>query len=168
MERISEFMDGELDDHEAAAQLRRLKEDPELRAAWGAYHLIGDAMRGEAGYSSDLVARISARLASEPTVMAPRPSMQLRNVRRVALSAAASIGGVALVVWLTLFENPFIPRQDLALNQPSGAQTQLAATPANGAVNDYLLAHQQFSPSTAMQGVASYVRTVSGQNSEQR
>src|SRR6185503_4513836 len=92
MERISEFMDGELDDHEAAAQLRRLKEEPELRAAWGAYHLIGDAMRGEAGYSSDLVARISARLASEPTVMAPRPPMQLRNVRRVALSAAASIG----------------------------------------------------------------------------
>jgi sigma-E factor negative regulatory protein RseA len=95
--------------------------------------------------------------------------MQLQNVRRVALSAAASIGGVALVAWLALFDNPFVPQQNLAVNQaPPGAQTQLAATPANGAVNDYLLAHQQFSPSTAMQGVASYVRTVSGQNPEQR
>ena len=64
--------------------------------------------------------------------------------------------GVALVAWLTLFDSPLAP------------QSQLAATPANGAVNDYLLAHQQFSPNTAMQGVASYVRTVSGQNTEQR
>ena len=87
----------------------------------------------------------------------------------MALSAAASIGGVALVAWLALFDNPFVPQQNLAVNQAApGAQTQLAATPANGAVNDYLLAHQQFSPNTAMQGVASYVRTVSGQNPEQR
>ncbi|HEV8523459.1 MAG TPA: sigma-E factor negative regulatory protein [Terriglobales bacterium] len=168
MERISAFMDGELEDHEAAGQVRRLKEDPELRAAWETYHLIGDAMRGEAGYSPGLVVKIGARLAAEPTILAPRPRMQLRNVRRLVLSAAASIGGVALVVWLALFDNPFAPQQDLAVNQvPLAAQTQLAATPANGAVNDYLLAHQQFSPSTAMQGVASYVRTVSGQNPEQ-
>jgi len=81
----------------------------------------------------------------------------------------AAIGGVALVTWLALSDSPFAPQQNLALHQaPPGAQTQLAATPANGAVNDYLLAHQQFSPSTAMQGVASYVRTVSGQNPEQR
>ena len=169
MERISAFMDGELEDHEAAAQVRRLKEDPELRAAWETYHLVGDAMRGEAGYPSGLAASISVKLAAEPTVLAPSPRMQSRNVRRVALSAAASIGGVALVAWLALFDNPFLPRQNLAVNQaPLGAQTQIAATPANGSVNDYLLAHQQFSPSTAMQGVASYVRTVSGQNPEQR
>jgi sigma-E factor negative regulatory protein RseA len=162
-------MDGELEDHEAAGQLRRLKEDPELRAAWETYHMIGDAMRGEAGYSSGLVVKVSARLTAEPTVLAPRPRMHLRNFRRLALSAAASIGGVALVAWLALFDNPFVPQPNVAVNQaPLVAQTQLAATPANGAVNDYLLAHQQFSPSTAMQGVASYVRTVSGQNPEQR
>jgi len=87
----------------------------------------------------------------------------------VALSAAAAIGGVALVTWLALFDSPFAPQQKVAGNQaPPGGQTQVAATPANDAVNDYLLAHQQFSPSTAMQGVASYVRTVSGQNPEQR
>lgn len=169
MERISAFMDGELEDHEAAGQVRRLKEDPELRAAWETYHMIGDAMRGEAGYSSGLVIKVSTRLTAEPTVLASRPRMHLRNVRRLALSAAASIGGVALVAWLALFGNPFVPQQNLAVNQaPLVTQTQLAATPANGAVNDYLLAHQQFSPSTAMQGVASYVRTVSGQNPEQR
>jgi len=162
-------MDGELEDHDAAAQVRRLKEDPELRAAWEAYHLVWEIRLGEAGYGAGLAARISAKLAAEPTVLAPIPRMPSRNVRRVALSAAASIGGVALVAWLALFDNPFVPQQNLAVNQaPMGTQTQLAATPANGSVNDYLLAHQQFSPSTAMQGVASYVRTVSGQNPEQR
>ena len=170
MERISAFMDGELEDHEVAGQVRRLKEDLELRTAWDTYHLIGDAMRGEAGYSSGLAVKISARLASEPTVMAPRIRMPLRNVPRLALSAAAAIGGVALVAWLTLFDSPLAPQTQLAATPANGAaqQTQLAATPANGAVNDYLLAHQQFSPNTAMQGVASYVRTVSGQNPEQR
>ncbi|MGQ0579890.1 MAG: sigma-E factor negative regulatory protein [Betaproteobacteria bacterium] len=169
MERLSAFMDGELDAHEAAGQLRRLKEDPQLLDAWETYHLIGDAMRGEAGYAPGLAVKISSRLAAEPTVLAPGPRMQLRNVRRLAFSAAASIAGVALVAWLALFDNPFVAQQNLAVKQgPPAVQTQLAATPANGAVNDYLLAHQQFSPSTAMQGVASYVRTVSGQNPEQR
>ncbi len=168
MERISAFMDGELGDHEAAGQVRRLNEDPELLAAWEVYHLIGDSIRGEAGYSSDVVVKISARLAAEPTMLAPRLRTRL-NARRVAISAAASLAGVALVAWLALFNDPFAQRQILAGNQaPPGVQTQMAPTPANGAVSDYLLAHQQFSPSTAMQGVASYVRTVSGQNPEQR
>ncbi len=169
MERLSAFMDGELADHEAAHQVTQLTEDPELRASWRTYHLIGDAMRGEAGYGTGVAGKVCDRLAEEPTVLAPRPRMRLRNVRRIALAAAASVGGVALVAWLALFNNPFAVQPKLAVNQASpGAQTALAAMPANGAVNDYLLAHQQFSPSTAMQGVASYVRTVSGQNPESR
>jgi sigma-E factor negative regulatory protein RseA len=171
MERISAFMDGELEDFEVAGQVSRLKEDPQLRGAWDTYHLIGDAMRGDVGLSSDFAARISGRLAEEPTVVAPKPRVRARTIRRLALSAAASIGGVALVAWLALVDNPFLPRQDLAVNQPTpapAAQTQLASISADGAVNDYLLAHQQFSPSTAMQGVASYVRTVSGRDSAMR
>lgn len=166
MERLSAFMDGELEDAEAALQVRRLKEDPALQAAWDRYHLIGDAMRGEVAFVSGLTTRVSAKLAEEPTVLAPKRGMRLRKVHRIALSAAASVGGIALVAWLALFNNPLVPQQNLAVSpqQSSPApvmQTQLAATPANGAVNDYLLAHQQFSPSTAMQGVVSYVRTVS-------
>jgi sigma-E factor negative regulatory protein RseA len=88
-------------------------------------------------------------------------------MRRIALSAAASVGGVALVAWLALVNNPFQPQQNLAQNQPP-TPVQVVVAPANGAVNDYLLAHQQFSPSTAMQGVASYVRTVSGREADMR
>jgi sigma-E factor negative regulatory protein RseA len=38
-------------------------------------------------------------------------------------------------------------------------------SPANAGVTDYLVAHQEFSPSTAMHGVASYMRTVSADES---
>lgn len=167
MERISAFMDGELGQEEGAGQIGRLKDDPQARNTWEVYHLIGDAVRGDTGLSPRFMEQLGARLAAEPTVLAPRPRMQQRTARRIALSAAASVGGVALVAWLALVNNPFQPQQNLAV-APQPVQAQLAAAPADGAVNDYLMAHQQFSPSTAMQGVASYVRTVSGRDTDMR
>ena len=167
MERISAFMDGELGQEEGVGQIGRLKDDPQARNAWEVYHLIGDSVRGDAGLTPSFMEQLGARLAAEPTVLAPRPRMQQRTARRIALSAAASVGGVALVAWLALVNNPFQLQQNLAVvSQP--AQPQLAAAPADGAVNDYLMAHQQFSPSTTMQGVASYVRTVSGRDTDMR
>ena len=173
MERISAFVDGEIEESEVTGQVRRMKEDPRLRAVWGTYHLIGDTLRGEKiGLSQDFNAKLSAKLAEEPTILAPRTRTPLHtSARRFALPVAASLGGVALVAWLAVFNNPFAPQKEsLALAPPPAlaAQTQLAANPASGEVNDYLLAHQQFSSSTTMQGVASYVRTVSGQGMEEK
>jgi len=173
MERISALMDGEVDELEITAQVRRMKEDPRLQAVWGTYHLIGDTLRGEKiGLTRDFNAKLSARLAQEPTILAPRSRAPLQaRVRRIALPVAASLSGVALVAWLAVFNNPFAPQKDnVALKPPAplAASTQLAANPASGEINDYLLAHQQFSPSTTMQGVASYVRTVSGPDMDEK
>ncbi len=173
MERISAFMDGEIEASEVTGQVRRMKEDPRLRAVWDTYHVIGDTLRGEKiGLSPDFNTKLSARLAEEPTILAPHSRTPLQtSARRFALPVAASLGGVALVAWLALFNNPFAPqKENLALKAPAplAAQTQLAVNPASGEVSDYLLAHQQFSPSTTMQGVASYVRTVSGQGMEEK
>jgi hypothetical protein len=33
--------------------------------------------------------------------------------------------------------------------------------PATGRISEYLIAHQEFSPSSALQGLAPYIRTVS-------
>ena len=174
MERISAFMDGEVGDHEVAAQLASLKQDAALRETWGTYHLIGDAMRGDAavtpgfGATPGFMGRFSAALAQEPTVLAPKAQVRNLSVRRIALPLAASFGGVALVAWLALSGNPLMPRDDKIAANETPAAAQVAVKPANGAVNDYLLAHQQFSPSTTMQGVASYVRTVSGREADMR
>jgi sigma-E factor negative regulatory protein RseA len=169
MEKISAFMDGEIDGVEAAGQVKRLKEDAHLRVTWDTYHLIGDSLRGEKlGFSRNFSSNFSARLADEPTVLAPRSRIPLHaSVRRFALPVAASVGGMALVAWLALFNNPFAPpKENLAARSPAPIEANTRV--ASGDVNDYLLAHQQFSSSTTLQGVASYVRTVSAQDMEEK
>ena len=169
MEKISAFMDGEIQGIEATGQINRLKEDGRLRASWHTYHLIGDTLRGEKlRLSPEFTAKLGARLANEPTVIVPRSRNMLQSaVRRYALPVAASVGGIALVAWLAVFNNPFAPqKENLAAKAPAGIEVKTQV--ASGEVNDYLLAHQQFSSSTTLQGVASYVRTVSGQDMEEK
>jgi sigma-E factor negative regulatory protein RseA len=169
VEKISAFMDGEIIGEEAGAQWRRLKDDERLRASWDAYHLIGDTLRGEKLWlSPEFTARLRARLADEPTVLAPRPRVRLQPaVRRFALPVAASMGGIALVAWLAVFSNPFAPQKEqVAVTSPPAKETKTRI--ASGEVSDYLLAHQQFASSTILPGVASYVRTVSGDTEDQR
>jgi sigma-E factor negative regulatory protein RseA len=104
---------------------------------------------------------VGERIAQEPTVLAPsRRRIEAARVPVWALSAAASLAAVALVGWVA-----FGPREEpqLALSQPQVPAVQEApqvAPPA--AANDYLLAHQGYSPRNSLQGVAPYVRTVSG------
>lgn len=172
MEKISAFMDGEFDGVEAAGQVKRLKEDDRLRAAWDTYHLIGDTLRGEKlGLSREFTASFSARLGQEPTVLAPRSRGPLQaTVRRFALPVAASVGGMALVAWLAVFNNPFAPPKENLAKAPVPAAVVPAAPKtqlASDLVNDYLWAHRQVSSSTPVQGVPAYVQTVSEQETKE-
>ncbi|MGH8750294.1 MAG: hypothetical protein ACREUV_01160, partial [Burkholderiales bacterium] len=91
-----------------------------------------------------------------------------QKVKYAALSVAASLAAIAMVGWVVLQNYTDKPTENLAARQ-SSAQAMLASLPKyplNSNVNEYLLAHQEFSPSTTMQGVASYVRTVSGEGGE--
>lgn len=168
MEKISAFMDGEIAGVEATGQLSRLKEDASLRATWSAYHVIGDALRGEKVWlSQDFSAKVMARLSDEPTVLAPhRRALTQTTVRRYVLPIAASFGGIALVAWLAVFNNPFAPTKENLAVAP--VQTEAPTRVVSQDVNDYLMAHQQVSSSATLQGVVSYVRTVSGDTEEKR
>jgi sigma-E factor negative regulatory protein RseA len=104
-DRISALMDGELDDKSAAELIETLGRDREARLAWASYHLISDAMREGRLLSEGFGARLSERLAAEPTVLAPR-SRQPDSKRWYALSAAASLAAVALVGWLAFAPQP--------------------------------------------------------------
>ena len=83
-----------------------------------------------------------------------------------ALSAAASLAAVALVGWVAFGpgDEPQLARSQppvLAVQEkPQLAPVPQVAPPA--AANDYLLAHQGYSPRNNLQGAAPYVRTVSG------
>ena len=162
-ERLSELMDGELDDKSAAEVIKALGSDREAVRAWRTYQLISDAMRESRLLSAHFTARFSERLAQEPTVFAPRAS-QTEQRKWVALSAAASLAAVALVAWVA-----FAPQPEVKSAAPvAQAEPKPNIVPLPSAANDYLLAHQGFSPRLSLQGMAPYVRTVSEQAVEQR
>ena len=167
MDRISAFMDGETRQHETEQAILHLKQHEEHLESWHTFHLIGDAMRGDPLLRNDFTVRLRSRLQQEPTVLAPRFSW--RKPLNLALSAAASLAAVAVILTLVIIDNPLQPLSQVAVApQPAMTESvQATALPqpvaiANqGRINEYLMAHQEFSPSTALQGVAPYVRTVS-------
>lgn len=162
-EKLSAWMDGELGEQQAPELPQQLKRDAELRGDWDCYHLIGDALRGVHG--PDLCVKICARLDAEPTVLAPQRRSMAEKLRWIALPAAASIAAVAFVGWMALSD---VQQDSVQIAGTPAAEVKPVAVAAGEVANDYLLAHQRYSPSNAMQGVAPYVRTVSEERSAVR
>lgn len=155
---ISALMDGELFEDDAELVLDRMKRDPRSRQDWMMYQLIGDALRQPDHVSPDVSAAFHERLAAEPTVFAPR-SKANRQGRYFAYSAAASVLALALVAWLSEQIGNEPAPQIAAVKVPDAVRP--ANFNAGGNVEDYLMAHQEVSPSANVQGAASYIRTVS-------
>ena len=127
--------------------------------------MIGDALRGEYPLSRDFSQRVTQRLAQAPTVLAPRRSA-VKRITAYALSAAASLSAIALLSWIAFFNNP-LPQPEIAkaantLLPAAAPSTQLASVPSDGRMNEYLIAHQEFSSRTAILGLAPYLRSVPG------
>ncbi len=170
MDKISAFMDGEAAPAETQQALQRLHNDEECRRLWNCFHLVGDVMRGDPVLREDFVERLRQRMSEEPTVLAPRA--RWRSTNNFAYSAVAAAAGIAVVFALIMTNNPIRTQSEIAAatkaEQTRIAQSEPAETRApRGAmanpsqVNEYLVAHQEFSPRTALQGVVPYVRSVS-------
>jgi sigma-E factor negative regulatory protein RseA len=165
MDKISELMDGELDENQARRQVARVSQDAAMREAWEKFHLIGDIMRGESPLSGGFGRGFTELLSREPTVLAPQRRAVSRMLTYV-LPAAASAAAIAVVAWIAFFTNPVAPVAPIAKAPASVPATEapsieLASVPSEGTMNEYLIAHQEFSPSTEIQGVAPYIRSVS-------
>lgn len=166
-ERISAFADGECGDAEADIALAALHGEGE-KADWELYHQIGDVLRSDdmaVGLSPGFSARMAARLEAEPLHMPPeeiqssRKTVRTENYRRWALpgmAAAAAAAAIAFVATPQLLVATRTP-------QPEAAGTTMTASATDGTVlrderiDDYLLAHQRFSPSVF--STAQYART---------
>jgi sigma-E factor negative regulatory protein RseA len=182
-EQISALMDDELDEAQAQALCAQLKSE-EACGCWAAYHLIGDALRNECLAQQGFAQRFAERLAAEPTVLAPGYK-QLAEGRsgfgwqaavrarpwHYGMAAAASVAAVGLVGWFGMQEFNLGPGvSELATARPAATTLATAADTKSIAqanrkaqslgINPYLLVHQEYSPTTAMQGVRPYVRTV--------
>jgi sigma-E factor negative regulatory protein RseA len=170
-DKISMRLDGELEDRELGEALAAMSTHEEARTAWASYHLIRDALRGESGLTVNFAAGICERLALEPTVLAPRRRVPAAGPKRwFALSAAASVAAVALVGWLAFAPHQTRNGGTIAMSVALKPKTQdpaaanpksLQRVPLPSSADDYLLAHQGYSPQLSLQGVAPYIRTVS-------
>jgi len=156
-QKISVLMDGELFEDEAESLLGHIKRNPDVRMNWEIYHLVGDVLRQPEYIHRGLSRKVRERMQDEPAVLAPRGREVKQQIRTIALSAAASLAAVGAVAWMSLQISPDLAPQ-LATQQ---AALQPASTPINADANDYLMAHQELSPSTDMNGGASYIRTAS-------
>ena len=182
-EQISALMDGELDEAHVHALCAQLKNE-ESSECWAAYHLIGDALRNECLPQKGFSRRFAERLAEEPTVLAPgykalaegRGGFGWQEAVRArpwyyGMAAAASVAAVSLVGWFGMQEFSLGPgagglatariaRTTLATATDANSMVQASRRAQNLGISPYLLVHQEYSPTTAMQGVRPYVLTV--------
>src|SRR5258706_16113473 len=95
-EKISALVDGELERREADAAFDALGAESAARDTWRTYHLISDSMHDTRLLSGGFAARVAARLAGEPTVLAPRRRPILGQRRWQVPSGAGGLAAVAL------------------------------------------------------------------------
>lgn len=97
-EILSALADGQAHSDEVARACGAWRHQPEARATWHAYNLIGEAMRSpEQAVASDSAAflqRMRARLAEEPVVLSPQSA---QSVGRLAASLKAAPGASTAV-----------------------------------------------------------------------
>jgi sigma-E factor negative regulatory protein RseA len=168
---LSALIDGELSDEQAARALERLLADPQAQAQWMAYHAQADAMRFPSAstlHDGDFLDAFRERFATEPVHLpVPRPVTATKHFRaarqwrrtwlRYGMPGAAAAAAVAVVSWMTYPQ--FNGRNSEAGIVAIGGPQSRASTPV--VPQDYLLAHQQYAPSSRFHGVAPYVRTAS-------
>lgn len=177
-EQISAFADGEVADSQidaALAALRHAKHGED----WALYHQIGDVLRSEDmafQLSPGFATRMAARLEAEPPIVAPvlatasvaSSSKRVRQWAMPSMVAAAAVATMAFVLTpqlATMWKGEAL----VATVAPTSGVTEtsqieaVAIPVAEGVIlrdpriDDYLLAHQRFSPS--VYSTAQYARS---------
>lgn len=156
-EKISVLMDNETCADDADALFDKLERSQALQQDWATYHLIGDVLRQSEFVHRDLSSLVNSRLQSEPTVFSPQRRFVAKKVRTVGLSIAASCLGLGVVGWLSMQ----VGHESVPQLAQQGAVLAVASGVDQGRVDDYLLAHQEYSPNTEMSVPATYLRNVS-------
>jgi sigma-E factor negative regulatory protein RseA len=159
-EKISALMDGELDRDEAMQVIRGLGSDTERRDSWDHYHLIGETLRGsssgEVTRRRQCAAAIFAKLAQEPTVLAPS-AIKVAPVEkrtRMALAMAASVVTVSAIAVVAFKQQNGTVASVQLVQQVAPRPVGITPNSAEVRVNDYLAIHRQFANAEAFQAAS--------------
>jgi negative regulator of sigma E activity len=166
-ELLSCLLDGELDEKQCEALIERLRRDDEACRRWALLNCAGDALRSSdvaAWHSAGFVARVTAALRDEPTVLAPVTRPARSRLRRWALPGAGAAAAAALLVAIGV---PTAPRNEpdaLVARAPATAPV-VAAIDApvridrSPALERYLAAHRELAEPSLMLNATPYLRT---------
>jgi sigma-E factor negative regulatory protein RseA len=178
-ERLSAFVDGELEQAESERIISEILNSEELRSRWLRYQRAGSALRHEMGVSSstDLLAGIHARLEDEPTILAPRKKREPMSAtfKQVAGMAFAATVAAVSVIMIQPAEKAFSPTNNqVAANTSAPVATQQEWVRVNSVnwsdnrpavvskLNSYLVNHNGYS--TAVRGTLPYAPIVTAGN----
>ena len=150
--RMSMLLDSDLDGRENSRLIDNIEADAELRSAWANYCQIGDVLRSSGAGSlvgNDFAAKVSAAIAKEPTVLAPKAlqSVGNRRSRIINLSLAASLALVAVIVGKSVNQHTDVFQTAShhlgGVNLAAAKATDKGDNPADSQFNDYLIMHNE-------------------------
>jgi len=173
--RLSELQDGELDSLDIPQLLGEIASDEELRATWGRYQLIGQAIRGESidPAARAIADRVRRALDPVPTTLLPRrrrfsPTIRFRPGTGIGLALAASAAFVAFVSAPALFRDVGagasapVASSQLASRLPStGQRWHLDRPEIADKLDLFLVTHQASVPGPGTKGMFPYATLVS-------
>lgn len=162
-EQISALLDDEIASEEAEHIITAVQSNTQAAEAWSQYHLIGDAMRGNAVLSNQFKQNLMQKIEQEATVLAPNAALAIqvntfkhKHKVPVVWSVAASFAAVMVVGWMVLHQQTQSGRE-LAPVEVAQAVTTKESVMDQGIPAEYLNAHQVSAPSAS----SYYIQTVS-------
>ena len=154
-EQISALLDDEIDHETTQSIIAAIATNQQAAQAWSQYHLIGDAMRGNAILSREFKQNLMDKLDKEPTVLAPNTALvnqvaaiKLKSKVPAVWSIAASFAAVMVVGWMVLSQQTQ-SGNDLAPLEVALAVISKAPAIDQGIPEEYLNAHQASAPSAS-------------------
>ncbi len=174
-EQLSALLDGELLQELVEPNLRAIGADPEMRAVWERYHLIGSILREEPVHPEYrcVAARVHAQLQREKIAFLPKrvggdPSSRWRAWGGIGLAAVAAFFMV-FVVPQFFSSSSWEPSQRAASSNLPPARPSLAEGYPRWLLDQpelaqkldrFLVHHQLHSPATHLQGFLPYATVV--------
>ena len=115
-EKLSATIDGEVVVDELSTTLSSLSNDEALRQRWSRYHLIGDAIRGEAMIPevASIADRVREQLEDEPVLFSPAASRANKPTWRsqwMQYAAGAAIAASVTMMAVLVAPNFIAPEQ---------------------------------------------------------
>ena len=178
-ERLSAWVDGELDEAAAGPLVRQLLSTETLQRKYQSWCVVGDALRSQevaAEHSPELCGRIYRALQDEPALLAPRalgPRVRYQLASGVAVAAAMVVLVVVAVPLLrgtgapaglvaekaavaTAARGELASREAGSLGAGGAEETPTARIPR---LDPYLQAHRDFTAEGVMPAAAIYLRS---------